>query len=280
MIISKVVDMNIIVCTFTVLASFLVLHSHASTTIRIRQWNGQMRRLDVDIDSDNHRDVWQQILGASSSNSVVEIDGRRFNENDFLSAVASKGIVLKNGEIVNIIDPEKSMEKSEAANTPKQATPKTSTKKVKTLKDIELARKSLIRIKRQKSDSRKLVVYNDSERILERLNTKGGIALLLSLDKDGLVDQRSNAHFICELYSGDIVKCLKEESSLFSRSALYKKILSLAEAVKGTVVGCCISIGNDNSDFCDNNRHWSSFHILSALDIFSDFTFKSPFILR
>jgi len=171
---------------FLVICIYVV---EASIILRIRLSNGTMQRLEVDENKDSIISLREKLrnLGAISTDDVYFV--LKENKYDLLSDTNTNdntltSLGLKNGDIVSITAAPIT-NNSDSIKKGKDGIRSTSVfdkknKKITSIADLEKRRQEMIKVTRQKSsNTRSVAMTSVAGRILNRLASTGGCALLI-----------------------------------------------------------------------------------------------------
>ena len=251
-----------------VVASLLhVQASLQSIVLRVRQSNGMLSRVDFVSKNTTIADLCRSVVAVSNSSQYnISIAGIEYSYLDLIHNLTMISETdLKNGDIVSIIRKEAFVTSS--SSTPrhkKVAVSELLSRKSKTvtIADLEKRKKGLFSFKFPKSDpSKSLRVTYSIERILSRINMKGGVAMLLGIPSNNSVvgsnlPAKYDACAAVELEAGRALPT-DLSTSLYSRSI--EKVAKIASSLGLQVLGCCIR--------SEDGSYWSVKHVHSALQI-------------
>ena len=260
---------------------FFLSNVGTSLILRVRQPDGVLLRVEVSHNS-TMSTLYNEIRRAQQSITQTHINGISAFNLSISGAILSfdqleksnstvKFYNLKSGDIIQIITESKTtgIKRGRPTSSIHIQTHSKSSKRSLSIADLDKRKKSLFQFKIAKADrSKQIRVSKNIQRILNRISTQGGVALLLGdqLDKE-IEDTKKKSHTTLQCY--DIVAatelhCGAIPNDLLSTSD-YKdhitRVESIASRLGLKVVGCSIC--------SDKGRYWGPEHVFAGLQVMS-----------
>ena len=263
---------------------FFLSNVGTSFILRVRQPDGMLLRVEVSHNS-TMSTLYNEIRRAQQSITQTHINGiSAFNLSisgailSFDQLEKSNSTVefynLKSGDIVQIIRTETEskttgIKRGRSTSSIHIQTHSKSSKRSLSIADLDKRKKSLFQFKIAKADrSKQIRVSKNIQRILSRISTQGGVALLLGdqLDKE-IEDTKKKSRATLQCY--DIVAATELHYGAIPNDLLstsdYKdhitRVESIASRLGLKVVGCSIC--------SDKGRYWGPEHVFAGLQVMS-----------
>lgn len=241
-------------CVFLILIFFQPIKVEGGElTLRIRQSDGLIKRIIVDdqetVSSVSTRALAELDIGAPE-NVIFSVRDEEHSHHQMLANQTKlTDTEFVNGELISIFN-------SLDTNRMKRAkgSGKSVQRKSKSLDDVKREKEKMIKIKQQRANETLIArVASETERILRRVNSIGGVALLFGKSynlRSRSSKFRQNA-VDADKVSVEVVGCVEvpflSSSSwcdmVRGQKLLVERVCKMAQEMEMTLLGCCVGCG-------------------------------------